>query len=183
MERNKKREILLGVCGGIAAYKVPELIRMLDAMNADVKCILTKNGSKFVTPLTLQTISGNKVYEGMFNSHDFDVEHISLAKQADLLVIVPATADVISRLACGRAEDLLSSVALSTKSPILVCPSMNENMWLHPATKKNVDILNEYGYKFVFPEKGKLACGDEGMGRLADLNKIVDEIKKILKNE
>lgn len=175
------KEIILGICAGIAAFKVPELIRSLKSHKANVTCILTENAAKFITPLTLQTISANQVYKEMFETYEWDVEHISLAQKADIIVIVPATADTIAKLACGRAEDLLSSVVLAAQSPVLVCPAMNERMWFHQATQNNVHRLKEYGYHIVPPEKGELACGITGTGRLADLEKIRQAIEKILR--
>ncbi len=174
------KEVVLGICGGIAAYKVPELIRLLRCENARVSCILTGNGARFVTPLTLQTLSNQRVYEDMFDTSVWDIEHISLADRADIIVVVPATADTIARLAIGRAEDLLSSVILAAKKPILICPAMNENMWLHPATQANVRSLKSYGYHFVPPERGELACGVTGAGRLASLDTIAVAIERIL---
>jgi phosphopantothenoylcysteine synthetase/decarboxylase len=168
----KGKEIVLGICGSIAAYKVPELIRMLKSADARVSCILTKNGAHFVTPLTLQTLSCNQVYQGMFDPVVWDIEHISLAQKADLIAVVPASADALSRFASGRAEDLLSSVILAAASPVLLCPAMNERMWIHPATQANVEHLKEYGYHFVLPEKGELACGVTGVGRLANLETV-----------
>ncbi|MCX5781742.1 MAG: hypothetical protein NT145_03420 [Elusimicrobia bacterium] len=180
---NKKlngKEILLGICGGIAAYKVPSLIRKLKSLGANITCILTENGAKFVTPLTLQTLSNNRVYEDMFDRDIWEVEHVALAKKADIIVVVPATADIISRLSYGRAEELLSCVVLASKAPILICPAMNENMWNHSATQENIGRLKRFGYNIINPEKGKLACDDEGIGRLADLEKIVSEICNII---
>ena len=173
------REILLGVCGGIAAYKIPHLVRELKSLGANVTCILTKNGSKFVTALTLRTISCNRVYEDMFDNETWDIEHVELAKKADAVVVAPATADAIARLAAGRAEDLLSCVLLATKARVIVCPAMNENMWLHKATQENIARLKSYGYYIVEPGKGDLACGDKGIGRLAELEKIISQIRKI----
>lgn len=177
----KNKQVILGICGGIAAYKAPELVRALRKMEAEVTCILTKNGERFVTPLTLQTLSGNRIYQEMFDNTVWDIEHISLAKKADIIAVAPATADALARFACGRAEDLLSSVILATSAPVLICPAMNEKMWLHPATKGNVERLKQYGYNFVAPRKGLLACGDQGIGRLAELDDITDSIKSILK--
>jgi phosphopantothenoylcysteine synthetase/decarboxylase len=170
------RHIVLGVCGSIAAYKAPELVRLLRAQGADVQCILTGNGARFVTPTTLQTLSCNKVHEGMFDPVDWDIEHISLSQKADIVVIAPATADIIARCAAGRAQDLLSSVILATTAPVLVCPAMNENMWKHPATRENVARLRHFGYHFVEPGTGELACGIVGAGRLAPLDEIVRNI-------
>ena len=180
MSKLKNKEVILGVCGGISAYKVPELVRALKKKGTSVTCILSANGARFVTALTLKTLSRNKVYESMFEDFEIAIEHIALAKKAAVVVVVPATADVISRLACGRAGDLLTSTVLSTKSPVLICPAMNENMWLHPATKNNAGLLEKYGYKFVQHQKGDLACGDSGIGRLADIDKIVEAIENIL---
>jgi phosphopantothenoylcysteine synthetase/decarboxylase len=176
----KGKEVVLGICGGIAAYKAPELVRLLRADGANVTCVLTANGARFVTPLTLQTLSCNKVYTDMFEPFVWDIEHISLAKKADVIAVAPATADVMARMAQGRADDLLTSVILAGSAPVLVCPSMNERMWLHPATRENVQRLVKYGYHFVQPEKGELACGDIGVGRLAGLPVIFDAIKEIL---
>ncbi|MCX5777897.1 MAG: hypothetical protein NTU66_01545 [Elusimicrobia bacterium] len=181
MSREKKiPTIVIGICGGIAAYKIPELIRLLRAAHMDIRCVLTVNGARFVTPLTVQTLSRNRVYEGMFDPADWDIEHISLADDADVVVVAPATADTIARLAAGRADDLLSSVILATGAPVMVCPAMNEKMWLHPATQKNVALLKKYGYTFVDPESGELACGVTGVGRLASLDTIVRRIKELL---
>ncbi|MHB9156016.1 MAG: flavoprotein [Endomicrobiales bacterium] len=176
----RDKDIVLGICGGIAAYKAPELVRALRALKARVNCILTANGARFVTPLTLQTLSGNRVYEGMFDPFAWEVEHVSLAKKAGIVVVAPATADAIARLACGRAEDFLSSVILAAECPVLVCPSMNDKMWAHPATQDNVRRLKSFGYFFVEPEKGELACGDVGTGRLAGLDVIAAKIEEIL---
>ena len=173
-------QIVLGVCGGIAAYKVPELVRSLCKKGAEVTCVLTENGARFVTALTLSTLSGNRVYADMFDESVRDIEHISLAKKADIIVVAPATADAIARFAGGRAEDLLSSVILAAQSPVLICPAMNERMWLHPATKENTEKLKRYGYYFVEPLKGLLACGDTGIGKLAAIDNIEDKIADIL---
>lgn len=174
------REIVLGVSGSIAAYKAPELVRLLRAKGANVSCILTENGARFVTALTLQTLSCNQVYSGMFDPFVWDIEHISLAKKADIIVVAPATADVIARFASGRADDLLSSTVLAADAPVLICPAMNDKMWDHPATRENVARLKRFGYHFVAPETGELACGTVGTGRLAPLPAIVEAIEKIV---
>jgi phosphopantothenoylcysteine synthetase/decarboxylase len=176
----RTKNIVLGITGSIAAYKAPELIRALRAMGADVRCILTENGARFVTPLTLQTLSCNMVYDGMFDPVVWDIQHISLSRKADVVVVAPATADAIARFADGRADDLLSSVVLATRSPILICPAMNENMWTHPATQENVRRLKKFGYRFVAPEKGELACGVVGGGRLAALDSILQRIVSLV---
>ncbi|MFH1367718.1 MAG: flavoprotein [Elusimicrobiota bacterium] len=175
------KNIVLGITGSIAAYKAPELVRKLKKLGADVTCVLTENGARFVTPLTLQTLSQNKVYVGMFDPFVWDIEHISLSKKADIIVIAPATADIIARISWGRADDLLSSIVLSAKKvPVLLCPAMNENMWNHPATQENIKRARGYGYRIVQPEEGELACGVRGVGRLADLENIVQRITDII---
>jgi phosphopantothenoylcysteine synthetase/decarboxylase len=177
----KGKTILLGICGGIAAYKMPELVRALRKAQAEVVCLVTENGLRFVTALTLKTLSNNRVYTDMFDDSVWDIEHISLAKKSDLIVVAPATADAIARFAAGRAEDLLSSVILAARSPVLVCPAMNDKMWSHPATRANVERLKEYGYNFEGPQNGQLACGDTGMGKLSEIDDIVSKITAILK--
>ncbi|MDR0617806.1 MAG: phosphopantothenoylcysteine decarboxylase [Endomicrobium sp.] len=177
----ENKSIVLGVCGGIAAYKVCDIIRQLTKLKANVECILTKSGANFITPLTLQTLSKNKVHQDMFESIEkYDINHISLSKKADIIVVAPATADTIARLAVGRANDLLSSVVLASKAKILICPSMNSNMLSHKAVCNNIKILKSYGYNFVMPESGELACGDCGDGRLAKIEVIVSNVMEIL---
>jgi phosphopantothenoylcysteine synthetase/decarboxylase len=177
----ENKNIVLGVCGGIAAYKACDIIRQLTKLKANVECVLTKSVSNFITPLTLRTLSKNKVHQDMFESiENYDVNHISLAKKADIIVVAPATADTIARLAVGRANDLLSSVILASKAKILICPSMNSNMLSHKAVYNNIIILKSYGYNFVMPESGELACGDCGDGRLAKIEVIVSNVVEIL---
>jgi phosphopantothenoylcysteine synthetase/decarboxylase len=172
------KNIVFGICGGIAAYKSCDVIRGLVKLNATVECILTTGGSKFITPLTLQTLSKNKVNFEVFESPDnWEINHISLAQKADVIIIVPATADIIARLACGRANDLLTCTVLASKAKILVCPAMNSNMLNHQATQNNIEFLESYGYKFVMPEKGELACGACGDGRLASVEAIVSAVE------
>ncbi|MCA6072116.1 MAG: phosphopantothenoylcysteine decarboxylase [Endomicrobium sp.] len=178
----ENKNIVLGVCGCIAAYKSCDVIRQLVKLKANVECILTKSGSKFITPLTLQTLSKNKVHTNMFDILDkWEINHISLAQKADVIIVVPATADIIARLACGRADDLIACTALASKAKILVCPAMNSNMFNHKATQNNIEILKSYGYQFIMPENGELACGDWGNGRLANVDVIVSAVKEIFK--
>jgi phosphopantothenoylcysteine synthetase/decarboxylase len=175
----RKKNVVLGICGSIAAYKSCDIIRQLVKLKANVECILTRGGSEFITPITLETLSKNKVYIDMFEIPDkWDISHISLAKKADIIAIVPATADIIARLACGRADDLLVCTVLASKADILVCPAMNANMFNHSATRRNIETLKSYGYRFVMPEKGELACGDCGDGRLASVEVIIKEISR-----
>ncbi|MDR2428051.1 MAG: phosphopantothenoylcysteine decarboxylase [Endomicrobium sp.] len=174
----KNKNVAIGVCGGIAAYKSCDIIRGLIKLSANVECILTNGGAKFITSLTLQTLSKNKVYSGMFDiPNSWEINHISLAKKADVIVIAPATADIIARFACGRADDLLTCTVLASKAKILICPAMNSNMLNHKATQNNIETLKSYGYKFVIPEKGELACGDCGDGRLASVESILSAVE------
>lgn len=179
----KGKNVVLGVTGSIAAYKAAELARMIIKKGADVTCVLTENGARFITALTLQTLTKNKVFQGMFDPFVMDIEHISLSKKADIMVIAPATADVMARLSWGRADDLLASVVLATRAPVLICPAMNDKMWLSKATQENVKRLKSYGYHFVEPGKGELACGDEGSGRLANLDTIIEHISMAIKRK
>jgi phosphopantothenoylcysteine decarboxylase/phosphopantothenate--cysteine ligase len=175
------KNIILGVCASIAAYKSCDIIRRLIRFGANVECILTQNGAKFITPLTLQTLSKNKVYTGMFEKTEkWEIEHTSLAQKADIILIAPATADIISRLSAGRADDLLCSTALASKAKIVICPAMNANMFNHKATQKNIETLKSYGYHFAMPQKGELACGITGDGRLADIDTIISKVTEIL---
>lgn len=174
----RNKNIVLGICGSIAAYKVCNLIRVLKQDGNTVTCVLTFSGQKFITPLTLQTLSQRHVYTDLFEMYTFDPKHISLANACDLIIIAPATADIISRLACGRANDLLTSIVLSTKKPVFICPAMNRSMWLHPATQENIRRLIKFGYYIIGPEKGKLATEEEGIGRLASIETILKKISK-----
>ncbi|AKL97554.1 flavoprotein [Endomicrobium proavitum] len=175
----KGKNIIVGITGSIAAYKACDAVRALVKLGANVECILTKNGAEFITALTLQTLSKNKVHACMFETpKEWEIDHISLAKKADVIAVVPATADIIARLAVGRADDLLSCAILASKAKIIICPAMNSNMLRHKATKKNIETLKSYGYKFVNSQEGELACGDKGDGRLAPVDEIIKVILK-----
>lgn len=177
----KGKNIIIGVSGGIAAYKSCDLVRAFVKAGANVECILTKNAKEFVTPLTLQTLSQNKVHSDMFEVLEKrDINHISLAKKADVIVVAPATADTIAKLAQGRADDLLSCTVLASKAKIVICLAMNTNMLYHKATQNNIAALKSYGYVIVESENGELACGDKGEGRLADLETIMSAVKKVI---
>ena len=147
----KGKKIVVGITGGIAAYKVAELVRQLCKRGAQVDVVMTKNAQQFVTPLTFQTISGNAVSTDLFSSYQPDISHISLADKADLLIIAPATANIIAKCAAGIADDLLSSVVLSTVAPVLIAPAMNTKMWENSITQQNVAKLKERGFSFVGP--------------------------------
>ena len=168
------KRILLGVTGGIAAYQTADLIGMFKSRFADTRVIMTEAATRFITPLTLETISGHLVTVDMFADGDHSrVEHIGLARSADLAVVAPATANFIGKIAGGIADDMLSTVIMAMKAPVIICPAMNENMWLNPIVQENVKKLKTYGYHFVDPEYGEMACGGEGWGRLARLDVIL----------
>jgi phosphopantothenoylcysteine synthetase/decarboxylase len=171
---------LLGICGSIAAYKACGLIRRLRENGCDVKCVLTAAGGRFITPLTLGELSCNTVYTEFFPENiQYDAHHVSLSDWADIIVIAPASANTIAKLANGIADNLLTATVIASKSPVLICPAMNVNMWRHPATADNVERLKEFGYRFIGPEEGELSCGKTGIGRLADTRKILKKILSI----
>jgi phosphopantothenoylcysteine decarboxylase / phosphopantothenate---cysteine ligase len=164
----KNTQVVLGVTGGIAAYKAIELLRLLTKAGADVHVIMTRAAQEFVTPLTFQTLSANPVHTELFNLiAEREIGHIALADRADLCVIAPATANIIGKIAAGIADDMLTTTIMATKAPVLIAPAMNVNMYTNPIYLDNEDKLRRYGYLFVPPEKGALACGWEGDGKLA----------------
>ncbi len=171
--------VLLGISGGIAAYKTPQLVRDLKAAGHQVKVILTENGARFVAELALTTVSGGPVYRDMFAMERSDIDHIALADWADVLVMAPATANVLAKMAVGLADDLLSTTCLATRAPVLVAPGMNSNMWEHPATVSNVALLKTRGVRFVGPAHGELACGITGPGRMSQPDEIVSAIGRL----
>ena len=170
------RRILLGVTGGIAAFKAAALTSLLVKEGAEVRVVMTENATKFVAPLTFQTLSGNPVHIDMFSPHLWQPEHVSLADWSELFVIAPATANVIGKLANGIADDLLTTVALAASCPLLIAPAMNDNMWRHPAVQANLKTLEERGAFIIPPGYGRLACGREGRGRMAESEVIVEAI-------
>ena len=175
------RKVVLGVTGGIAAYKAAELTRALVKKGAHVRAIMTANAMEFITPLTMQTLSGNPVCGGMFSPpQDFEMAHISLSDFADILVIAPATANVIGKIASGIADDLLTATVMAAKAPVLICPAMNVNMLTNVAVQENMVKLAARGYYLLEPGYGELACNTEGAGRLPDIPEIVEEMETIL---
>lgn len=176
--------IVIGITGGIAAYKIPDLVSKLTKAGADVHCIMTQSAQHFVTPLTLQTVSRNPVTTEMFESpKNWDVRHISLADRADMLVVVPATANVIGKVCAGIADDMLSTTIMAVQAPVLFAPAMNVHMYQNPIVQDNINKLKSYGYHFLEPDTGRLACGYEGKGRLPDNEVIFDKIKTFFSNE
>jgi phosphopantothenoylcysteine decarboxylase/phosphopantothenate--cysteine ligase len=177
----KGKKIVLGITGGIAAYKQAELTRLLIKQGADVKVVMTENATKFITPLTLQTLSGNPVYtDTFFLTGDSEIEHISLANAADIVVIAPATANIIGKIASGIADDLLSTFIMATKAPVLICPAMNTNMYTNNIVSANIEKLSSAGYFLMEAGYGELACKTEGSGRLPPVEDILEEVMTIL---
>ena len=177
----ERRRVLCAVSGGIAAYKAPELVRCLVRAGHEVRCAITPAAERFVTPLVLQTLSGHAVRAALFDpAEEGEIDHIALADWAELVVVAPATAHVLARLAHGLADDLVTTLLLATRAPVLAAPAMNVNMWRHPATQANVGLLRERGVRFVGPEAGFLACGWEGEGRMAEPQAIAAEAELVL---
>lgn len=177
----KDKNIVLGITGGIAAYKVCELTRLLIKSGASVHIVMTRSAAEFVAPLTFQTLSRNPVHTDLFSlTQEAEVGHISLADRADLFVIAPATANIIGKIANGIADDLLSTVVMATKAPVLIAPAMNCNMYENPIVQENMNKLKGYGYNFIDSEIGELACGYEGKGRMAEPGDILERIETIL---
>ena len=180
----RKRTVLLGVTGSIAAYKSADIASRLKKLGHDVYCVMTRDATRFITPLTLQTLSQQPVTIDLFEAGEGDwrPSHLQLADTADLLIIAPATANVIAKLAHGIADDALSTIALALrpKARILIAPAMNGKMWTHPATQANVKLLQSRGVEFIGPDKGLLACGYEGIGRLWDVDKIVEKVQQMI---
>ena len=166
--------------GSIASYKACELVRRLQDMGAAVHCLMTPGAVRFVTPLTFSALSGNPVATDVWDDSLWKMAHLELAEKADLFIIAPISADTLARLAQGNASDIVCATALSTKAPVLLAPAMHEAMWLHPATRENVRKLKGFGYRFVGPDKGPLARGDSGWGRMADVSAILKEARKII---
>jgi phosphopantothenoylcysteine decarboxylase / phosphopantothenate---cysteine ligase len=175
------RTVVMGITGGIAAYKAAELVRLLVKAGVDVHCIMTSAAREFIGPLTLQTLSKNPVAISMFDLWDErEIGHISLAERADLLIIAPATANCIAKIAAGIADDMLTTVVMATRAPVLIAPAMNVNMWANPAVQENMRTLSSRGFFCIEPECGELACGTEGAGRLADVAAVFERAAALL---
>ena len=174
--------VVVGVTGGIAAYKTCEVVSRLKKLHADVRVIMTKNATEFVSPLTFQSLSHNPVSVDTFaNIQTWEIEHIALAQRADVFVIAPATANIIGKLACGIADDMLSTTVMATHAPVLIAPAMNTAMLENAATQQNMRTLSERGMRFIAPGTGMLACGTSGAGRMSEPSQIVDEIVRTLR--
>ena len=179
----KNKKILLIICGGISAYKSLEVIRGLKKRDVSIKTILTKSGKNFVTPLSISSLSQEKVYEDIFSAeNEAEMDHISLSRWADLILIVPATANTISKLSYGLTDDLASTVVLASDKQVFLVPAMNVRMWEHKSTKDNLSKLKSYGYKIIGPEIGDMACGEYGKGKMSEPSYILETIENYFKN-
>ena len=177
----QNKNILLGVSGGIAAYKAAEIVRLLVKAEATVRVVMTTNAQEFMTPLTLQSLSGNPVSTDTFDlTQESEIGHIRLADSADLVLIAPATANILAKLAHGLADDLLSTLLLVTRAPVVLAPAMNVHMYAHPATQENLKTLQRFGHHIIEPAEGELACGYEGKGRLAEPEQIIEYVEAAL---
>ncbi len=177
----KGKCIILGVTGGIAAYKAAELLRLLVKAGAETHVVMTRSAREFVAPLTFQTLSGNPVHTELFNLvQEQEIGHISLADRADLVLIAPATANLIGKVAAGLADDLLTTTIMATRAPVVFAPAMNTNMWENPLYRENQERLERFGYHFIEPISGELACGWEGQGKLPDPQDIFEDVRVLL---
>ncbi len=174
----KNKKILIVIGGGISAYKALDLIRLLKKNDVSVKVILTKSGKEFVTPLSITTLTKSKTFEDIFNKDtEAEIDHIALSRWADLIIVLPATANFMTKLSIGKAEDLATTVLLASNKDILLVPAMNVRMWLHKATQRNIKILQDFGYNFIGPEKGEMACGEYGDGKMSSPRQIFSYLK------
>ena len=181
MKKLLNKKILFIICGGVSAYKSLETIRLFRKNNFEIKTILTKAAKEFVTPLSVASLSQGKVYEDLFNlENETEMDHISLSRWADVVVVAPATANTLSKLSVGSSEDLAAAVILASNKQIFLVPAMNVRMWEHQSTKNNLKILKDYGYKFIGPEIGDMACGEYGEGKMSDPLNIFNEISNYL---
>lgn len=178
MEKLKKN-IIVGTTGSIAVYKTCEVIRKLIKANWNVKVVMTENAQKFVSPLTFEVLSKNPVYLDMFEKKTYQEDHIKLSEFAEIILVCPATANIIGKVASGICDDLLTTTIFSFSGPVIFAPAMNENMWKNKILQENVEKLKKYGYYFIEPEEGELATGKIGIGRLADIQKIIDFVEKL----
>jgi len=173
-----KKKIILIIGGGIAAYKSLDLIRLLRKQECEIKVVLTDSGKKFVTPLSVTSLSQNKVYQDIFDSeNEAEMDHISLSRWCDIILFAPVTANSIAKLASGRADDLASTLILASNKQIILAPAMNVRMWLHKSTQSNIDKLLDFGYLSIGPSTGEMACGEYGEGKMSSPDQIYEFIK------
>ena len=173
-------EIVLGVTGSIGAYKAADLVRQLKDAGYGVTCVLTQRATRFIAPTTLQVLAERRAYTDLFDDESPRILHTTLADHARLVVVAPATANIIGKFANGLADDLLSCVLLATRAKILIAPAMNVNMWQHPSVQRNVTTLKRLGHRFIGPDVGKLACGYEAIGHLAEIDEIVKAVRQLV---
>tara|TARA_B110001452_G_scaffold190307_1_gene160527 strand:- start:1782 stop:2987 length:1206 start_codon:yes stop_codon:yes gene_type:complete len=184
MKNIPNKKILFIICGGISAYKSLETIRLFKKNNLEIKTILTKNAREFVTPLSIASLSQGKVYDDLFSvENEMEMDHIALSRWADVILVVPATANTITKLSQGSSEDLASTVILASNKQVFLAPAMNVRMWEHQSTKNNLEILRGYGYKIIGPVIGDMACGEYGEGKMSDPSDIFNEINSFLYNQ
>ncbi|MGD2125414.1 MAG: bifunctional phosphopantothenoylcysteine decarboxylase/phosphopantothenate--cysteine ligase CoaBC [Desulfobacteraceae bacterium] len=179
----KEKKVIVGVTGGIAAYKAAELVRLLVRAGADTSVAMTAHATKFITPLTFEALSGKRVVSDMWDSETAPMDHIAWGQETDLIIIAPATANFIGKMAHGIGDDFLSTLVLAATAKILVCPSMNSQMFLNPAVQDNIRLLRERGYAVMAPAEGELACGAEGLGRLPEPEEIIEEARILLSKQ
>jgi phosphopantothenoylcysteine decarboxylase/phosphopantothenate--cysteine ligase len=175
------KKIILGVTASIAIYKACDILRRLKEAGMDVTVVMTQEAEELIKPIVFQSLSGNKVYRGLFEMPEaWEIEHVCLAEKADLVLIAPATANIIGKISCGICDDLLTCIVSATRAPVLLAPAMNEQMYKNKITQGNIGKLASLGYKFIEPRRGKLACGKTGVGCLAEVETIVKEVKRSL---
>ena len=176
MASPKTKQVVLGVCGSIAAYKAGDIIRRLRDNHCEVTVIMTREAAEFITPLTLSSLSGKNAYSDMFDKNSWSMAHIELARVADIVLIAPATANIIGKLANGLADDLLTTFVVTCPAPVFIAPAMNDAMYANGIVKDNCAKLKKHGFKFIEPVAGKLACGTVGVGHLAEVEDIVKAV-------
>lgn len=178
MTSPKPKQVVLGVCGSIAAYKAGDIIRRLQDNHCEVTVIMTKEAAEFITPLTLSSLSGKNVHSDMFDRDSWRMAHIELAGLADIVLIAPATANIIGKLANALADDLLTTFVVTCRAPVFIAPAMNDEMYANAIVQGNCAKLKKHGFKFIEPVKGKLACGSVGIGHLAEVEDIIKAVLK-----
>ena len=180
----KNKKILVIIGGGISAYKSLDLIRLLKKKQVEIKTVLTKSGKEFVTPLSLASLAGAKAYEDIFDvNNELEIDHISLSRWADIILVMPTTANLMAKLTAGKAEDLATTIILASNKEVILVPAMNVRMWIHKATQRNFKTLLDFGYKFLGPIKGKMACGEYGEGKMSSPRQIFSYLNNYFKDK
>ena len=180
----KNKKILVIIGGGISAYKSLDLIRLLKKKQVEIKTVLTKSGKEFVTPLSLASLAGAKAYEDIFDvNNESEIDHISLSRWADIILVMPTTANLMAKLTAGKAEDLATTIILASNKEVILVPAMNVRMWIHKATQRNFKTLLDFGYKFLGPIKGEMACGEYGEGKMSSPRQIFSYLNNYFKDK